>query len=114
MGSTLIIRPPKVNRPFASRCHPLYWGHRIRPNGYPAMCLAIPMQIVEIDGFNARCTAKGVSREVSLFLMQDEPLAVGDFVMVHTGHAHQKISAEDERLAWALYDEMLAAGEQHG
>ena len=51
------------------------------------MCLGIPMQIVEIDGFNARCAAKGVSRSVSLFLMQHEELGVGDYVMVHTGYA---------------------------
>ncbi|MFH0934786.1 MAG: HypC/HybG/HupF family hydrogenase formation chaperone, partial [Pseudomonadota bacterium] len=46
------------------------------------MCLAIPMQIESIEGFTARCQAKGVWRDVSLFMMQDEPPAVGDFVMV--------------------------------
>jgi len=30
------------------------------------MCLGIPMQVKEIDGFMARCEAKGVMREVSL------------------------------------------------
>jgi len=73
------------------------------------MCMAIPMQIVEIDGFNARCTAKGVSREVSMFLLQGEPIATGDFVMVHTGYAHHKISEQEARSAWELYDELLAA-----
>ncbi len=47
------------------------------------MCLGIPMEILEIDGFDAHCSAKGVTRDVSLFLLQDEPLAIGDFVMVH-------------------------------
>lgn len=78
------------------------------------MCLGIPMQIIEIDGFNARCTAKGVTREVSLFLMQGEPLGIGDFVMVHTGYARQKISPHDAQEAWQLYDEMLAAMEKPG
>lgn len=73
------------------------------------MCLGIPMQIVSIDGFNARCEAKGVSRDVSLFMMQDEPLALGDFVMVHVGYAIQKMSEQEARSAWELYDEMLAA-----
>lgn len=76
------------------------------------MCLAIPMRIAEIDGYNARCEAKGEERTVSLFLMQDEPLAPGDYVLVHTGYAHQKLSAEDARLAWELYDQMLATLEQ--
>ncbi len=72
------------------------------------MCLGIPMQIVEINGFNARCSAKGVEREVSLFLLQGEELGVGDYVMVHTGYAQQKVSEQDAQEAWALYDELLA------
>lgn len=47
------------------------------------MCLAIPMQIIHLEGEKAICRAKGVEREVSLFLLQGQPLAVGDFVMVH-------------------------------
>ena len=49
------------------------------------MCLGIPMQIREIDGFVACCEAKGVQRDVSLFMLQDEPLKVDDFVVVHVG-----------------------------
>lgn len=71
------------------------------------MCLGIPMRIVEIDGFVARCEAKGVEREVNLFMMQGEPLAPGEFVMVHVGYAIQKMTAEQAHSAWELYDEML-------
>jgi len=66
------------------------------------------MQIMEIDKYNARCAAKGVERDVSLFLLQDTELIPGDFVMVHVGYAIQKISKEHARSAWELYDEMLA------
>jgi len=72
------------------------------------MCLGIPMQIKQIDGFNARCEAKGVERDVSLFMLQHEPLARGDFVIVHVGYAIQKVSAEEAATAWEIYDEMLA------
>ena len=72
------------------------------------MCLAIPMQVVEIDGFNARCEAKGVERDVSLFMLQDEPPAVGDFVMVHVGYAIQKVTPQEAQSTWELFDEMLA------
>jgi hydrogenase expression/formation protein HypC len=65
------------------------------------------MQIKEIDGFNARCEAKGVMRDVSLFMMQGEPLSVGDYVMVHVGYAIQKVSPQQARSAWELFDEML-------
>jgi len=72
------------------------------------MCLGIPMKIISIDGFLARCEAKGVRREVNLFMMQEIDLQPGDFVMVHVGYAIQKMTSEDARSAWELYDEMLA------
>ncbi len=73
------------------------------------MCLGIPMQVSEIDGFVARCEAKGVEREVNLFMMPEGEVQPGDFVMVHVGYAIQKMSEEEARSAWELYDEMLAA-----
>jgi hydrogenase expression/formation protein HypC len=72
------------------------------------MCLAIPMQVVSIDGFTARCTAKGVERDVSLFLMQEDPVTVGDYVMVHVGYAIQKVAEADALSSWELFDEILA------
>jgi len=75
------------------------------------MCLGIPMQIKSIEGFNARCEAKGVERDVSLFMMQDDKLEVDDFIVVHVGYAIQKISQQEAQTAWEIYDEMLA-GEQ--
>jgi len=73
------------------------------------VCLGIPMQIQSIDGFIARCTAKGVEREANLFMLQHEPPAVGDYVVIHLGYAVNAISAEDAAAAWEVYDEMLAA-----
>jgi hydrogenase expression/formation protein HypC len=73
------------------------------------MCLGVPMQVQAIDGFAARCEAKGVTREVSLFMLQDEPVAVGEFVLVHVGYALRKISAEEAQSAWELFDEVEAA-----
>lgn len=72
------------------------------------MCLGIPMKVVEIDGFNARCEAKGVERTVSLFMLQDETVEVGDNLMIHVGYAIQKMTEEEARSAWEIYDEMLA------
>ncbi|MCB1493361.1 MAG: HypC/HybG/HupF family hydrogenase formation chaperone [Rhodobiaceae bacterium] len=73
------------------------------------MCLAVPMQVVTVDGFQAECEAKGVGRTVSLFLLQHEDVAPGDHVMVHVGYAIQKITEEDANSAWEVYDAMLAA-----
>ena len=73
------------------------------------MCLAIPMQVIEVDGFQARCAAKGVERDVNLFMLQDETVHPGEFVLVHVGYAIQKVSPQEARSAWELFDQMLAA-----
>ena len=67
------------------------------------------MQIKQIDGFVARCEAKGVERDVSLFMLQHEELRPDDYVVVHVGYAIQKVTAQEARSAWEIYDEMLAA-----
>ncbi len=69
------------------------------------------MRIVSIDGLSARCEARGIQREVSLFLLQDEPPRVGDHVLVHVGYAIQVIPGQQARSSWALLDEIVA-GEQ--
>lgn len=76
------------------------------------MCLGIPMQILEINQFMARCEAKGVERDVSLFMLQDEPVEVGDYVVVHVGYAIQKMSQAEAQTAWQIYDEMLSLDDQ--
>jgi hydrogenase expression/formation protein HypC len=72
------------------------------------MCLAVPMQILQIDGHDARCAAKGVERNVSLFMLQHEPPTVGDWVLVHVGYALQRVSVAEARETWDLFDQMLA------
>lgn len=70
------------------------------------MCLGIPMKITEINGVNARCSAKGIERDVNLFMLQHQQVSVGDFVMVHVGYAIQKIMPVQARTSWELYDQM--------
>ncbi len=72
------------------------------------MCLAIPMQVTKIDGYNAHCESKGVERLVSLFILQDEKIEVGDYVLIHVGYAIQKISEAEALSTWELLDQMLA------
>ncbi len=76
------------------------------------MCLGIPMKILAIDQFMARCEAKGVERDVSLFMLQDEPAQVGDYVVVHIGYAIQKMTESEALTAWQIYDEMLDLEDQ--
>jgi hydrogenase expression/formation protein HypC len=66
------------------------------------------MQITRIDGFNARCAVNGVERDVSLFLLQEETLREGDYVLIHVGYAIQKLTEEEARSSWELFDQLLA------
>lgn len=73
------------------------------------MCLAVPMQIKTIEDFQCTCEARGIEREVSLFLLQGESLQPGDYVLVHVGYAIQKVSEAEADNSWQLFDEILAA-----
>ena len=73
------------------------------------MCLAVPMQVRTVDGFNCVCEARGIEREVSLFMLQNEDIKVGDHVLVHVGYAIQRVSEEEAADTWQLFDEVLAA-----
>ena len=64
-----------------------------------------------MEGLAATCEARGIEREVSLFLLQAEPLAPGDHVLVHVGYAIQKVSADEASASWKLLEEILAAEE---
>ncbi len=75
------------------------------------MCLAVPMQVKKIDGFTAHCETKGVERVVSLFLLQDEEIREGDYVLIHVGYAIQRISEEEALSTWDLLDQMLVEDE---
>ncbi len=72
------------------------------------MCLAIPMQITALNGLTALCEARGAQRSISLFLLRDDLPEVGDHVMVSMEQAVRKVSAEDARLSWELFDQILA------
>jgi hydrogenase expression/formation protein HypC len=82
-------------------------SHHDDESAVKQMCLGIPMQVKEIDGFMARCAANGVEREVSLFMLPENTVHAGDYVIVHVGYAIQKITAQEARSAWELYDDML-------
>jgi hydrogenase expression/formation protein HypC len=70
------------------------------------MCLAVPMRVVRIDRYTAWCEAKGVGRNVSLTLLGDEPVAAGDYVLVHVGYALQTVSAQEAAATWDLLDQI--------
>ncbi len=72
------------------------------------MCLGIPMQIIEINGYSAVCEARGIEREASLLLMLDDNLKIGDYVMISVGNIISRIDKDEAEIAWKLYDEIFA------
>jgi hydrogenase expression/formation protein HypC len=73
------------------------------------MCLAVPMRVLSLSGHMANCEARGVRRDVSLTLLADQDVAVGDYVLVHVGYALQTIGAADAQATWELFDDISAA-----
>lgn len=76
------------------------------------MCLAIPSKVVAIDKETNTATLEtlGVTRTASLDLMQ-EPVSVGEFVLLHVGFVMSKIDTQSAELSLSAYQEMIAAME---
>ena len=74
------------------------------------MSLGVPAQIVDFAKAAqniATVSISGVNREISVDLMLDEPLEVGDWVLVHVGFALAKIDADE---AAATLDQIKRLG----
>ena len=62
------------------------------------MCLGIPGEVVELDDDNphlAKVEITGVRRTINIGLLEDEHVAVGDWVLIHVGFAMSKIDEEE-------------------
>ena len=72
------------------------------------MCLALPARVVELqDADNAVVELGGVRKTVSMALTPEAK--VGDYVIVHVGHAIGLLDAEEAEKTLALFAEMAAA-----
>jgi hydrogenase expression/formation protein HypC len=68
------------------------------------MCLAIPAKIVEIKDNTARADMNGVIVKASLDLLEDA--SIGDYILIHTGIAIEKIDKTEAMETLKLIDEM--------
>lgn len=85
------------------------------------MCLAIPGQIVEFSAEQpllAKVDVAGVKRAINIGLLADEPLEIGDWVLIHVGFAMSKIGETEARdqltMIAALGEEQQAMEEVRG
>jgi hydrogenase expression/formation protein HypC len=67
------------------------------------------MQVKKINGLSALCEARGIEREAGMLLMRDDELAIGDYVMISLGNIISRVSEQEAKEAWALYDELFAS-----
>lgn len=72
------------------------------------MCLSIPSKIKSIDEEMNMCVVDtmGVERSASLDLI-DQPVEVGDYVLLHIGFAMNKIDEEDALESLKVYQEII-------
>lgn len=73
------------------------------------MCLAIPGEIVKIEGTKAEVSFSGAFRAADLSLVPEAK--VGDYVLVHAGCAIQIIPANEAKETVKLFEEVFRENE---
>jgi hydrogenase expression/formation protein HypC len=66
------------------------------------MCLAVPMELIRVDGSLGVVRQSGVELTIALDLL--EAPQVGDFVVVHAGFAIQSVPADEARETLAIIE----------
>ncbi|MBU1011498.1 MAG: HypC/HybG/HupF family hydrogenase formation chaperone [Bacteroidetes bacterium] len=67
------------------------------------MCLSIPAKVESIEGEMAIVSVGGTTYEASLQMIDN--VEIGDYVLLHTGFAIQKISEEDAAETLKIFEE---------
>ena len=67
------------------------------------MCLSIPARVESIEGDMAMVSVGGIEYRASLQMI--EGVQTGDYILLHTGFAIQKISEEDAMETIRLFQE---------
>lgn len=70
------------------------------------MCLAVPARVVSIDGLDATVDLGGVRKAISIALVPEAQL--GDYVIVHVGHAIGLVDPEEAARTLELFAQMQA------
>lgn len=69
------------------------------------MCLAIPLEVIEINDNIAKVSIGDTTRDAYLDLM--DHVEVGDFVLVHAGFAIEKLDKEEAEKTLSLFKEIM-------
>jgi len=74
------------------------------------MCLSVPAQVISVDGDNAKVSVGGTIMNASLGLVED--IKVGDYILLHTGFALQKIDSEEAAETLKIFEEFGKLNDQ--
>lgn len=75
------------------------------------MCLGIPAKIIYIDGEFAEVSIDGARIRIGLQLVED--IKEGDFVLVHTGYALEKLNEEEALETLRMIQELDTMGPEN-
>jgi hydrogenase expression/formation protein HypC len=75
------------------------------------MCLSVPAKILSVEGNTAKASVGGAIVDTSLHLVDD--VQPGDYVLIHTGFALQKISEEEALETIRLIKEIESGEPDH-
>jgi len=68
------------------------------------MCLSIPAKVLSIEGDMAKVAVGETICNASLQIVED--IQVGDYILLHTGFALQKLSKEEAEETFRLFEEL--------
>jgi hydrogenase expression/formation protein HypC len=74
------------------------------------MCLSIPAKVISVEGISAKVSVGGAIVNTSLHLVDD--IKIGDYVLIHSGFALQKISEAEALETISLLDDIKKAAQE--
>lgn len=70
------------------------------------MCLSVPAEVLEIEGNRAKVSVGGATYYAGLHLVEN--VKVGDYILLHSGYAIQKIDPEEAEKTLELLREVAS------
>jgi hydrogenase expression/formation protein HypC len=74
------------------------------------MCLAVPVQVISVEGDEAEVEIGGVKRRISIALAPEAK--VGDYVLLHTGYAINIVDEIEARETLNIFEQMMSLEEE--
>ncbi|NQU31941.1 MAG: HypC/HybG/HupF family hydrogenase formation chaperone [Bacteroidetes bacterium] len=76
------------------------------------MCLSIPAKVESIEDGIATCSVGESRYNTSLDLISNEDVKIGDYVLIHTGFAIQKLDTDEANSILSTFEEFKQLNEK--